>query len=87
VIPGTFRFPCISLVLAVSLVGSTLQADTTSAPQPNFHPTLDARPAAGTIEIDGDLGDPGWTNAARATGAPRSIILQAAWRKAASFWR
>jgi len=47
---------------------SDFAADSTSAVQPNFHPVLDVRPAGGAIEINGDLTDPGWANAAQATG-------------------
>jgi hypothetical protein len=68
VIQGKFRLLCLLTVLAVWLTFSTVRADTTSVASPDFHPVLDVRPAGGTIEIDGDLTDPGWTNAARAEG-------------------
>ncbi len=35
--------------------------------QPNFLPELDIRPSAGEISVDGELNDPGWRGAARAT--------------------
>lgn len=36
--------------------------------EPQFHPTLNIHKASAPITIDGDLGDAGWSNAARATG-------------------
>lgn len=33
---------------------------------PNVRPSLEIRRAAASIHVDGDLGDPGWTGAARA---------------------
>ncbi len=49
----------------------TLQ-DSTAAPpqpfQPQYEPTLEVRPCAGEIKIDGDLEDPGWKGAACASG-------------------
>ncbi len=56
----SFLFPCLFV--------TNLSAQAPAAPAPDFHPVLDVRPAAGAITIDGDLSDPGWANAARATG-------------------
>lgn len=43
-------------------------AETATAATPQVRPTLEVSRAPGPIEIDGELNDPGWQGAARATG-------------------
>lgn len=54
-----------ALLLAAPLLFAAASAD---AFQPVFEPALTVSRAAGDIQIDGRLGDPGWTDAARADG-------------------
>ncbi len=53
-----------SIVLGLCLPFASAGAE---AFDPNFDPVLEISPARGKIEVDGDLGDPGWRGAARAT--------------------
>ena len=41
--------------------------------QPVYNPTMEVSRKAGDIKIDGDLGDPGWSGAARAGRAASAI--------------
>ncbi len=64
---------CRHLVLALFLMlgpaaSGSLGAEPTSDFHPQFKPTLEIHPASGSIRIDGNLDDPGWRGAARATG-------------------
>jgi hypothetical protein len=53
----------------VLLVGFPALANTAAqASEPVLSPTLGVSQVEGTIEVDGDLSDSGWRNAARATG-------------------
>lgn len=51
---------CLLVTSAASVLGDT---DFT----PDYHPVLHVSATDGAIDIDGDLNDPGWRNAARAT--------------------
>ncbi len=53
------------IVVGLLLFGSLAFA--TESFQPVFRPTLQVEKAAGAIHIDGDLGDPGWKTAGRAS--------------------
>src|SRR5688572_6431155 len=72
-------FPLALLVAGIPLLATPVAAQTpvtehTEGTQegvqgtPQVRPTLEISRATGTIEIDGDLSDPGWQDAARATG-------------------
>jgi hypothetical protein len=63
-------FLILTLVLClIFLAGPPTLADApTQTTEPVFSPSLHVSPIEGTIEVDGDLSDSGWRNAARATG-------------------
>lgn len=63
----TARMRCIALTAALA-AAAPIGADTPGDFRPQFQPTLEIRPAAGPIRIDGALDDAGWQGAARATG-------------------
>ena len=56
------------LILSVSLLVFSSGVSAQSSYTPVFKPNLAVSPASGDIKIDGILGDPGWEDAARATG-------------------
>jgi hypothetical protein len=57
--------PAILILAAMLAGGRTARADGAYAPV--FHPTIAVTRAAGPITIDGDLNDPGWRGAAKAS--------------------
>jgi hypothetical protein len=62
-------FPIFTLLLLNFMAAPGVSADTPAqAPEPNFTPSLHIAPIEGTVEVDGDLSDSGWRNAAHATG-------------------
>lgn len=56
---------CFVAIISLFATGSVLRADDAYAPV--YHPELKISRAAGPIKIDGDLSDPGWRGAARAS--------------------
>jgi len=58
----------IFLALAPPAMAQTPDRDAPNGATPQIQPTLEVSRAAGAIEVDGDLSDPGWQGAARATG-------------------
>jgi hypothetical protein len=67
-----FRVFILQLIIASNSLAQTQSASDSTAGQPegfvaNELPTLNIQRAPGAIEVDGDLDDPGWVGAARAT--------------------
>lgn len=64
------HFAAAAVAVAVGWVAQAAAADTGSGEpfRPQFKPTLEIRRATGAIRIDGELGDAGWQDAARALG-------------------
>lgn len=60
------RIPARAVLLA--LAGPALAAPPATAFEPRFLPSLAVRPAAGSIQVDGELDDAGWKGAAVADG-------------------
>jgi len=58
----------LALLPALALLAAHAAATQQPAFLPQFKPTLEIHPAPGPIQIDGDLIDPGWQDAARALG-------------------
>ncbi|HUP20007.1 MAG TPA: DUF5916 domain-containing protein [Gemmatimonadota bacterium] len=55
-------------LIVLLLPGSAAAQNSGESRDPQIRPTLEVSRAAGPIEIDGDLSDPGWEGAARAGG-------------------
>jgi hypothetical protein len=58
----------LSMCPAASALSQTAEAPADSTFNPNLKPTLQISRAPGPITLDGELDDPGWVGAARATG-------------------
>ncbi|MGB7061919.1 MAG: carbohydrate binding family 9 domain-containing protein, partial [Candidatus Zixiibacteriota bacterium] len=63
----TFHTACWLIMVIASTILWILPASASTPFEPVFRPTLEIEKSAGAISIDGNLNDPGWKSAARAT--------------------